>query len=730
MRVWRPTVSAFALAGLVLVAACGSGGTTGSTTAAQVDSARLAAAASDPDNWMNYGRTYAEDRHSPLDQVNLQTVNRLGLAWYHEFDTDRGHQATPVVVDGVLYTTTSWSKVHAFDAQTGALKWSYDPQVPGETAHKACCDVVNRGVAVWGGKVFVGTLDGRLVALDADTGREVWSTVTVDQSKPYTITGAPRVVKGRVLIGNGGAELGVRGYLSAYDAGTGALAWRFYTTPNPEGRPDNAASDAILASKANATWSDGEWRQSGGGGTVWDAMAYDPELDLLYFGVGNGNPWNHQERSGGTGDNLFLSSIVAVRPETGAYVWHYQTTPGDTWDFTATQHLILATLPVGGTERKVILQVPKNGFFYVLDRATGELLSANPLYPMAPEGETPPGMPVSWASRVDLSTGRPVENPSARYTRNPVLLFPGPFGVHNWHPMAFNPTERLVYVPAMMVPSGYGNDPTGEAFNPGAWNTGTNMMLAALPDDEAQRQGLRAMLRGQLVAWDPVEGRARWTVDRPFPWNGGVLSTAGGLVFQGTADGKFQAFNAATGAKLWEYATGNGIVAAPMTYRVDGEQYVAVMVGYGGAIIAAPIAAPDRPASLKGRLMVFKVGGTAQATAYDIPEPLQIDLAGVTSTGDAQAGYGVYMRHCQVCHGASAVGGLLPDLRRSQIMADQASWRSVVWDGANASRGMVGFKPWIREADVEDIRAYVLQEARRLQRVQGAAAPAGAAGGG
>jgi quinohemoprotein ethanol dehydrogenase len=710
-----------ALAALAISSAC-SPASTGSATDARVDAARLAAAASDADNWMNYGRTYAEDRHSPLDQVSLANVSQLGLAWYHEFDTDRGHQATPVVVDGTLYTTTSWSKVHAFDAATGALKWSYDPRVPGETAHKACCDVVNRGVAVWEGKVFVGTLDGRLVALDAGTGREIWSQVTVDQSKPYTITGAPRVVKGKVLIGNGGAELGVRGYLSAYDADTGEMAWRFYTTPNPTGAADNAASDAVMAQKGNATWSDGEWKQSGGGGTVWDAMAYDPQLDLLYFGVGNGNPWNHQERSGGQGDNLFLSSIVAVKPDTGEYVWHYQTTPGDTWDFTATQHLILAELPINGTPRKVIMQVPKNGFFYVLDRATGELLSANPLYPMAEESQTPPGMPVAWASRVDLATGRPVENPSARYKTGPALLFPGPFGVHNWHPMAFSPTERLVYVPAMLVPSGYGPDPTNEAFTPGAWNTATNMVLAALPDDEAQRQGLRAMLRGQLVAWDPVAGRARWAVDRAFPWNGGILSTAGGLVFQGAAEGRFEAFNAATGEKVWSYETQNGIVAAPMTYRVGGDQYVAVMVGYGGAIIAAPIAAPDRPVSLKGRLMVFKLGGTAQATPYDIPEPLAIDLTDVSSTGNPQAGFGVYMRHCQVCHGASATGGLLPDLRRSPIMADQASWRRVVWDGANASRGMVSFRQWISEADMENIRAYVIQESRRLQRVEAARA--------
>jgi quinohemoprotein ethanol dehydrogenase len=708
MRGFVMALAALALAG------CGA---QGPDAGARVDAARLAAAEADGANWMSHGRTYGEQRFSPLDQINAGNVGTLGLAWHHEFETDRGHQATPIVVDGVMYVSTSWSHVHAFDAKSGERLWSYDPKVPGETAHKACCDVVNRGVAVWDGKVFVGALDGRLIALDSRTGKEVWSVVTVDQSKPYTITAAPRVVKGKVLIGNGGGEYGVRGYLSAYDAADGKLAWRFYMTPNPDGKPDGAASDKVLAEKARPTWSDGgAWKESGGGGTVWDSMAFDPELELLYVGVGNGSPWNHQIRSEGRGDNLFVSSILALRPETGEYVWHYQTTPGDTWDFTATQHIILADLTIDGQPRKVLMQAPKNGFFYTLDRATGALISAVPYIPMGPKpADAGPLAPFSWAAAVDPKTGRPIENEGARYAAQPALVMPGPIGGHNWHPMAFNPKEGLVYIPVHALPAAYGAQTDGYVQLAGAWNLGTNMLLSMLPDDEAQRTALKSMLRGHLVAWDPVRNAPRWTVEHPFHWNGGVLATAGDLVFQGTAEGRFVAYGAKDGKVLWETGVTNGIVAAPMTYSVDGDQYVAVMVGYGGAVIAAPFAAPDRPASLKGRLIVYKLGGTATAPPYVLPEKVKVDLAGVTSTGNVTTGMAAYHRHCQVCHGGNAVGGLLPDLRHSQMIRDAGGWKAVVHDGANASRGMVGFSPWLNETQVEDIRAYVLQETRRLQ---------------
>ena len=524
---------------------------TACSKAGHVDGRRIAAASGNSD-WLTVGRTYDEQRFSPLTQIDTGSVSKLGLAWWAEFDTDRGQEATPVIVDGVLYTTTAWSKVFAFDAKTGKALWKFDPQVDGSKAYDACCDVVNRGVAVWKGRVYVGTLDGRLIALDAASGKPVWTTQTTDNSKPYTITGAPRIIKDKVIIGNGGAEYGVRGYLTAYDTKTGKQVWRFYTAPNPEGKPDGAASDKIMAEKAAATWSGEGWKKTGGGATVWDSMAYDPALNLLYAGVGNGTPWNHMKRSDGKGDNLFVSSILALNPDTGAYVWHYQTTPGESWDYTATQHIILADLSIDGKPRKVLMQAPKNGFFYVIDRATGQLISAKP-YSF-----------ITWASGVDMKTGRPIENPGVRYEKAASVQFPAPFGAHNWHPMSFNPKEGLVYIPTQVLPSTYKDDP---AFvdKPGGWNTGTDFLMGALPTDAAQLAAIKAMVKGELVAWDPVAQKARFTIPHPYYWNAGILSTAGGLIFQGAAEGEFAAYDAAKGTKLWAYKTTNGIIAAPST---------------------------------------------------------------------------------------------------------------------------------------------------------------------
>lgn len=677
-----------------LVVACGA-------RPGNVDQKRLTAADGNGE-WLSYGRSYNEQRFSPLTKIDTKTVSQLGLAWFHEFDTDRGQEATPIMVDGTLYTTTAWSKVYAFDAKTGALKWSYDPKVDGSKGFDACCDVVNRGVAVWKGKVYVGTLDGRLVALDAGTGKVAWSVQTTDNSKPYTITGAPRVIKGKVLIGNGGAEYGVRGYLSAYNAANGKLVWRFYTTPNPKGEPDNAASDKIMKEKAGATWFGEGWKASGGGGTVWDAMAYDPDLDILYAGVGNGSPWNHGKRSDGKGDNLFVSSILALKPDTGEYVWHYQTTPGESWDYTATQHIMLADLKIAGKDRKVLMQAPKNGFFYVLDRASGQLISAKPY------------APITWATGVDMKTGRPIEAPGVRYQDVPSLQFPAPFGAHNWHPMAYNPKEGLVYIPTQSVPFGYVND-AGYKYRPGSWNVGTNFLANALPNDAAQMKAIKAMVRGQLVAWDPVAQKARWTVEHPFFWNAGVLSTAGGLVFQGGAEGQFVAYDAANGKKLWSYTTENGVIAAPSTYELDGEQYVALMVGYGGSgALSAPAFLPER-SRLPGRLMVFKLGGKAKAPAYDIATMPPLNLAGVNSTGDAKNGFSLFHQNCQVCHGPNASGAYLPDLKRSPLVLTSEDWKSVVIDGAKKANGMASFSRFLTAKEAEDVRAYVLTEARLSQ---------------
>ena len=648
-----------------------------------VDAQAIAAAA--PGDWLTYGRTYDEQRFSPLDQVNKDTVSRLGVAWWSEFDTDRGQEATPLVADGVLYTTTNWSKVFAFDAKTGKALWKYDPQVPGEKGFDACCDTVNRGVALWQGKVYVGTLDGRLVALDAKTGKVAWTVQTTDAKQPYTITGAPRAVKGKILIGNGGAEYPVRGYVSAYDAATGKLDWRFQMTPNPRGEPDGNASDKAMKDFGYASWGDGAWKLGGGGATPWDAITYDAKSDLIFVGTGNAGPWNGKIRAGGKGDNLFAASIVALRPDTGEYVWHYQTTPRDDWDFDSVQHLMIADLPIGGATRHVVMQANKNGFFYVLDAASGKLVSADKF------------VKVDWASRVDLTTGRPVEAPGARYENGAQhQQTPGALGGHNWQPMAFSPKEGLVYIPAQTLHMGY-TDPKEFSFLPGAWNLG--MGRSDAPKVEPTPFG-------ELIAWDPVAKTARWKAAFAEPWRSGVLATAGDLVFHAGGH-EFVAFDAATGKAIWRYNTGAAAIAAASTYAVEGEQYVALMVGYGGAGGMSGTE-PRRP----GRLLVFKLDGKVVPTPYPAPyDPPPLDLTTATpSKGDPAKGEVLSGKFCVYCHGS---GGYLPVLATSPVILDPVGFKAIVLEGAKKPHGMAPFRRFFDEASAEDLRAYLLSEAAK-----------------
>jgi quinohemoprotein ethanol dehydrogenase len=652
-------------------------------------------------DWPVYGQNAAQLRFAALDQINTGTVSRLGLAWYHQFDTDRGQQATPIEVGGKIYVSTAWSKVYAFDARTGQQLWGYDPQVPPETLPKGCCDAVNRGVSVADGRVFVSTLDGRLIALDQQTGKLLWSTVTVDQSKSYTSSGATYVAKNLVLIGNSGAEYGVRGYVSAYDVATGKLVWRFYTVPNPDGKPDGQPSDKPLHDLAGPTWFGNALREVGGGGTVWDSITSDPETGLLYIGVGNGGPYDRKIRSEGKGDNLFISSIVAVKAATGEYVWHYQTTPGDEWDFTATQHIMLVDGVIDGKPRKLLMQAPKNGFFYVLDRMTGELLSADAY------------AKVTWATGVDMKTGRPIEAPGARYgAAGGFVQYPSGLGAHSWHPMAYSPKTGLVYIPTQVMPMEFKADPNFR-FRPGHVNAGVDTRTLSFPDDPKALAAIKSVVYGQLVAWDPIAKRARWSVSHPYFMNGGVLATAGGLVFQGTAEGKLFAYDAATGKELWSYPTVNGIIAPPISYSIDGRQYVAVMVGYGGAAAMYGTIVPDRP-RLPGRLMVFALDGKAKAAAYDIPAPGPVDLTGVSSNGDAAAGLAAYNDNCMLCHGIGARSNFTRDLRRSEMIKDPENFKSIVIDGVFAEKGMVSFSAYLAPKDAENIRAYLIGEARKI----------------
>jgi quinohemoprotein ethanol dehydrogenase len=689
------------------------------------DTQRILAADTEPGSWLTHGRTYGEQRFSPLKRISTTTVGRLGLAWTYELRTNRGASATPLVVDGIMYVTSAWSLVYALDAATGQEQWVYDPKVDRAIGAKACCDVVNRGVAVYDGKVFVGVIDGRLVALDAVTGSVVWQTVTVDQTLPYTITGAPRVANGLVYIGNGGAEYGVRGYVSAYDASNGQLRWRFYTVPgDPSKGPDHAASDPVMA-KAAATWS-GQWWKLGGGGTVWDAIVYDHDFDQVIIGVGNGSPWNRQLRSPGGGDNVFLSSIVALEARTGAYKWHYQTTPGDTWDYTATQPIVLADLSIDGTPRKVAMQAPKNGFFYVLDRRNGQLISARPFLPMAPAKNAPPGAPVSWAYDIDMATGRPVENPEARYPGASALVRPGPIGAHNWHPMSFSPDTGLVYLPAHDMAFAYvhvASPVAREGF------TNLGVALPSLPDDDAARAAIRGASKGVLLAWDPVAQREVWRSERRGPWNGGTLATAGGLVFQGTGDGQFLAMDARTGKTLWSTDNQAATLAGPITYEIEGEQYVAVLGGYGSLFfLVAGFLAPAEGNALNGRVHVFKLGAATLRPAINLqrpptPKPPAIPLTAVAYGRAAQ----LYEHHCAICHGVAGVtGGVLPDLRRSLRLHSADEWRRVVVDGDLAPRGMPRFGRYVPANDAELMRAYVARQAAALYEGEMRAAKAAA----
>lgn len=664
-----------------------------------IDGKRIAAADSEPHNWLAHGRTYAEDRFSPLKQITETSVEKLGLDWWYDFKTHRGLEASPIVVDGVMYLTGSWSIVYAFDAKKGSLLWTYDPQVPKDWAAKGCCDVVNRGVAVWKGAVYVGTFDGRLVALDAADGKKRWEVNTIDRSKPYTITGAPRIVNDKVLIGNGGAEYGVRGYVSAYNIQDGGLAWRFFTVPGDPSKP----FEAPILEEAAKTWK-GEWWTMGGGGTVWDSMAYDPELNLIYIGVGNGSPWNRNIRSPGGGDNLFLSSIVALNPDTGEYVWHYQTTPGETWDYTATQQIILADWPTKTGVRKILMQAPKNGFFYILDRKTGELLSAKPYVKM------------NWATHVDMKTGRPVET-EKQYEDEMKITFPSAYGGHNWHPMSYNPETGLVYIPALDLPFMYeGLDDFKYVNN--FWNVGVSASVGAPKptDSELQNKLLaKKLVKGALIAWNPKKQKAEWTVPYPNAWNGGVLSTAGNLVFQGTTNGNFVAYRATDGKKLWETPAQTGIIAPPISYAIDGKQYVAVLAGWGGAYaLAGGEAAAKSKLKNRSRLLVYALDSKKQlppvpVDAAELPEPPPLTASAET----IEKGWSLFHERCAVCHGVGAVsGGVLPDLRH-MTSETYALFDAIVYGGIYSDKGMIGFSEVYTLEDVHLIREYLISRAHQ-----------------
>jgi quinohemoprotein ethanol dehydrogenase len=626
------------------------------------------------ENWLAFGRTTNEQRFSPLTQIDDANVGGLAVDWYLDLPADRGLGSTPLVVDGVMYFIGSMNIVRAVDATSGTMLWTYDPRVREYAGRLRAGWDLSRGIAYWNDKVYVATWDGRLVALDAATGAEVWSVQTIDPELAMYITGAPKVFKGKVLVGNGGTENGPsRGYVTAYDAETGEQAWRFWIVPgNPAGGFEN---DAMRM--AAETWT-GEWWIHGGGGNAWHGFTYDAELDQLYIGTGNGSPWNQKIRSPGGGDNLFLCSVVALDPDTGEYLWHYQTVPGETWDYNSNMDIVLTDLEIEGRERKVMLHAPKNGFFYVIDRTNGELISAEPF------------VETTWASRIDVATGRPVEVPGARYESGMASVAPNEMGGHNWHAMSFNPRTGLAYYPAMHQARTYSD----AGIDPATYRV-TNWLVGVGVGGGTTGSTHPSGLLSTLQAWDPVRQELAWEVPLPGVYNPGTMTTAGNLVFQGRVDGLFVAYRADTGEEVWRYDLGLGILAPPITYAVNGRQYVALLVGYGSLMARGAEAAALGWAygAQMRRLVAFSLEGTATLPPQPprhVPVPLDIPFE-IDRTLLVR-GATVYGQQCSLCHGAGAVaGGLTPDLRASALVADLEDFASVVRDGTRAVNGMPAY---------------------------------------
>jgi len=662
---------------------------------------------SDGRDWPGYGRTYGQQHYSPLAEISRSNVGSLGLAW--SMDLPLGNAATePVAVDGVLYFASGLSVVHAVDAITGKQFWQYDPEVGKVAGLNLRVGWGVRGVAWWHGKVYVGTQDGRLIALDASTGKPVWTQHTYGEDLAAYISGAPRVLGGRVLIGYGGSNGISRGYITAYDAETGKYLWRFYTVP---GDPSKGFENEAMAMAAK-TWS-GQWWQYGGGGDVWNSIAYDKQTDTVFFGVGSPYPWNHRLRSQGKGDNLFIDSIVAVDGKTGAYKWHYQTVPGDTWDYDATMDIEFADLTIDGKPRKALMQAPKNGFFYVIDRTDGKLISAEPY------------VTVTWASKIDLATGRPVEVSGARYDQGkPASVAPSPLAAHNWLPMAFSPKTNLVYIPAVDFKVNFSEpSPSWRPATDRNTDAGANMIGGPLIGEKPPA--------GALIAWSPVTQKQAWRVDYPTYLNGGVMVTGGDLVFQGTVDGMFKAFSATDGAQLWSFDARAPMIAPPITYEAGGKQYVTVLTGLGMAypMNAAALGGPSieryglDPRTQARRVLTFVIGGQQTLPPRAVAPPPPPDPSFKPDSAHLMPGAIAYSAHCLTCHGSLAVGSIhAPDLRRSAIPQDRAAFIQIVRGGTLQAQGMPKFGE-LTDTELDDIAYYVRAQAAQLRAGQTTADP-------
>ncbi|MFT4566681.1 MAG: quinohemoprotein ethanol dehydrogenase [Saprospiraceae bacterium] len=652
-------------------------------------------------DWLTYGGDYREQRYADLDQINKENVDELGLAWSADLGTKRGLQATPLVVDGILYFSGPFNKVWAYDARTGAELWVFEHDYNTDSNIKLCCGFSNRGLAMYKGDLFMGTLDGKLLSIDASTGTKNWEVVTISPDLQGSVTGAPRIVKGNVVIGNGGADIGARGYVSAYDAASGELEWRFFTVPGDPSMPYEHAD----LEEAAKTWTGDQYWKQGGGGTAWDAIVYDPELNLVYIGVGNGAHWDREWRSPDGGDNLYLSSIVALNADDGSYVWHFQTTPGESWDYTATQPLILADMDIDGTMRKVIMQAPKNGFFYVIDRTNGDFISANNFVYQ------------NWAKGID-ENGRPIEAEGARYLDGKThWISPSSHGGHNWPPMSHNPKTGLVYIPTAKQADGYAR--TSSPTDPGTLGGGidgnvslSNKLYAENVFDPNPEAPIPGTSSGRLIAWDPIAQKEVWGVDQPSLYNGGLISTSTGLLMQGDAEGMFTIRDVTDGSILKQFDLRSGIVAPPITYLVDGEQYVTILVGWGGYMAKLY---KHVPRVHPGTVYTFKLGGAAEMPekmpAFEYPLTTLRDKATPERIGE---GWNVFTQYCIMCHPSPGAGHTsTPDLARSPD-GIFGSYDRILLEGTLASEGMPNFNGRITAQEIADVKSFIFYSSKVL----------------
>ncbi len=657
-------------------------------------------------DWLAYGRTHSEQRYSPLTDINVDNVGKLKPDWYIDLPDKSDMVGTPLVVDGVMYYIGEMNRVRAFDARNGKKLWEYDPEVAKtiETGYqRKVFWKHSRGISTYGNKLFLATWDGRLIAINRKDGKEVWSVRTFAQTEPLNITGHPKAFDGKVFVGNGGTELGpTRGYVTAYDTETGKQLWRFYTAP---GNPADGFEDEAQEMAAK-TWK-GKWWEHGGGGNAWHGWTYDKEFNQFIFGTGNGSPWNRKIRSPGGGDNLFLSSVVAVDAKTGKYKWHLQTAPGETWDYTSCMDIVLADLNIGGKNVKAALHAPKNGFFYVIDRSNGKVLSAEKF------------ADVNWATKFDVKTQKHIIPESSYYPEGKANIYPSAFGAHTWHAMSYNPKLGLVYIPTNHLANTFKDEgkKTDTSFRAEKHKLGLGLSGWLLTKDPHET-------RGSLQAWDPVKNKRVWQVNQKNPWGAGTLTTAGNLVFQGLPNGKFNAYDARNGKILWEYDAGLGISAPPITYKLDGKQMISLLIGPGGALASNFGGSGELGFEGFGwkyglhqrRLITFALDGKVVVPAQPAPEVAQPIFDKKFKIDDKKAGdgAGTYAVHlCVACHGGSGVAGVkAPDLRASPALlkGNEKMFESIVRGGALLENGMPKF-PTLTDEELDSIRHYIRKQA-------------------